>query len=75
MVTDHLEQPLKVGDPVVWCNYNRLYMGLVIKVMPKRVRLKNILTGYEHQPLPSKIVKVEALPKATLFAAIKGQGD
>jgi hypothetical protein len=48
-------------------------MGLVIKVMSKRVRLKNIITGYEHQPLPNKIVKVEALPKACLFAAIKGE--
>ena len=75
MVLDHLEQPLSVGDTVVWCNYNQLYMGVVIKVMPKRVRLRNILTGYEHQPWPSKIVKVEALPPATLFAAIKGRGD
>jgi len=73
MVKDHLDQPLAVGDSVVWCNYNQLYMGLVIKVMRQRVRLKNILTGYEHQPLPSKIVKVEALPPATLFAAIKGR--
>ena len=75
MVRDHLEQPLSVGDTVVWCNYNHIYMGLVIKVMPKRVRLRNILTGYEHQPWPSKIVKVEALPKACLFAVIKGRGD
>jgi hypothetical protein len=48
-------------------------MGVVLRVMTKRVRLKNIITGYEHQPLPSKIVKVEALPKACLFAAIKGE--
>ena len=73
MVLDHLEQPLAVGDPVIWCNYNRVYMGVVLRVMTKRVRLKNIITGYEHQPLPSKIVKVEALPKACLFAAIKGE--
>jgi hypothetical protein len=72
MVLDHLEQPLAVGDPVIWCNYNRVYMGVVLKVMAKRVRLKNIITGYEHQPLPNKIVKVEALPKACLFTTIKG---
>ena len=75
MVTDHLEQPLSVGDTVVWCNYNHIYMGVIIKVMPKRVRLRNAITGWEHQPMPSKIVKVEALPKAALFAAIKGKGD
>jgi hypothetical protein len=50
-------------------------MGVVIKVMPKRVRLRNAITGWEHQPMPSKIVKVEALPPAALFAAIKGRGD
>ena len=72
MVKDHLEQPLAVGDPVIWCNYGRLYMGVVLRVMAKRVRLKNIITGYEHQPLPSKIVKVGALPPAYLFATIKG---
>jgi hypothetical protein len=75
MVRDHLEQPLAVGDQVIWCNYNRLYMGVVLKVMAKRVRLKNAITGWEHQPWPSKIVKVEALPPAALFAAIKGRGD
>jgi hypothetical protein len=73
MVTDTLEQSLQIGDPVIWANYGRLYMGVVIKVTARRARLKNIITGYEHQPLPSKIVKVEALPKACLFAAIKGE--
>ena len=73
MVTDHLEQPLAVGDKVIWCNYNQLYMGVVLKVMAKRVRLKNVITGWEHQPWLNKIVKVEALPAAALFAAIKGK--
>ena len=72
MVLDHLEQPLAVGDKVIWCNYNQLYMGVVLKVMAKRVRLKNAITGWEHQPWPSKIVKVGELPPAALFAAIKG---
>ena len=75
MVRDHLEQPLAVGDRVIWCNYNQLYMGVVLKVMAKRVRLKNAITGWEHQPWPSKIVKVGELPPAALFAAIKRQGD
>ena len=75
MVLDHLEQPLAVGDRVIWCNYNQLYMGVVLKVMAKRVRLKNAITGWEHQPWPSKIVKVGELPPAALFAAIKRQGD
>jgi len=72
MVKDHLEQALSVGDRVIWANYGRIYMGLVIKVMRQRVRLKNIITGGLHQPLPSKIIKVESLPPAALFAAIKG---
>lgn len=72
MVRDHLEQKLAVGDRVIWCTYNQIYMGVVLKVMSKRVRLKNIITGWEHQPLPSKIVKVGELPPASLFAAIKG---
>ena len=75
MVLDHLEQPLAVGDRVIWCNYNQLYMGVVLKVMAKRVRLKNAITGWEHQPWPSKIVKVGELPPAALFAAIKRRGD
>ena len=74
MIKDHLEQPLAVGDKVIWCNYNQLYMGVVLKVMAKRVRLKNAITGWEHQPWPSKIVKVGELPPAALFAAIKRQG-
>ena len=73
MIRDHLEQPLAVGDRVIWCNYNQLYMGVVLKVMAKRVRLKNVITGWEHQPWLNKIVKVEALPPAALFAAIKGK--
>lgn len=72
MVKDQLGQPLTVGDRVMWCNYNYLYMGLVIKVTARRARLKNILTGNEHQPIPEKIVKVGELPPAALFAAIKG---
>lgn len=75
MVLDHLEQPLAVGDRVIWCTYNQLYMGVVLKVMAKRVRVKNAITGWEHQPWPSKIVKVGELPPATLFAAIKGKGN
>ena len=75
MIKDHLEQPLAVGDKVIWCNYNQLYMGVVLKVTAKRVRLKNIITGWEHQPWPSKIVKVGELPPAALFAAIKGKGN
>lgn len=71
MVADHLDQPLAVGDPVIWCNYNRIYMGVVIKVTARRARLKNILTGYEHQPFPSKIVKLGELPPAWVFAALK----
>lgn len=56
---------------MIWSNYGRLYMGLVVKVMAKRVRLRNIITGHEHQPLPDNIVRVEALPPASLFATIK----
>jgi hypothetical protein len=72
MVTDKLEQSLQVGDPVIWANYGRLYMGVVIKLTARKARLKNIFTGGEHQPYLHNVVKVEALPKACLFTAIKG---
>jgi hypothetical protein len=72
MVKDQLGQPLAAGDRVMWCNYNYLYMGVVTKVTARRARLRNIITGNQHMPIPDKIVKVEALPPATLFAAIKG---
>ena len=72
MVKDQLGQPLEEGDKVMWCNYNYIYMGVVTKVTARRARLRNIITGHLHMPIPNKIVKVEALPPASLFATIKG---
>ena len=72
MVKDQLGQALAVGDPVIWANYNYLFMGVVTKITARRARLRNVLTGHLHMPIPNKIVKVESLPPASLFATIKG---
>ena len=73
MVKDTLAQPLSVGDPVIWANYGRLFMGVVVKVTARKARLKNILTGSEHQPYLHNVVRVDSLPKATLLTVIKGR--
>ena len=67
MVRDKLGQEFRLGQRVIWCNYNQLWLGTVVKITAQRVRLRNIQTGNEHQPLPDKIVIVEDLPKQTLL--------
>jgi hypothetical protein len=45
---DLLGREVKIDDYVGFCHHNSMYVGKVIKITPKQVRVLPVLTQYRH---------------------------
>ncbi len=58
---DILGQPLDVGDAVVFPSSNSMYVGMITKINPKMVKVKQVGVKYrarEQNKYPSDLAKV-----------------
>ena len=57
---DILGQPLGIGDCVVFPSSNSMYVGMIIKLTPKMVKVKRVGTGrsWEQNKYPVDLAKV-----------------
>jgi hypothetical protein len=69
---DVLGQPLAAGDVVVFPSSNSMYVGTVIKLNPKMVKVKRVGTNYqwEQNKYPSDLAKVSG-PEVTMYLLAK----
>ena len=55
---DILGQPLAVGDAVVYPVSNTMYVGTVVKLNPKMIKVKRVGSKWEQNKYPSDLAKV-----------------
>lgn len=57
---DILGQPLGIGDAVVFPSSNSMYVGMIVKLNPKMVKVKRVGTKYkwEQNKYPADLAKV-----------------
>ncbi len=72
---DVLGQPLAVGDCVVFPSSNTMYVGTVIKLNPKMVKVKRVgkKTSWEQNKYPEDLAKVSG-PEVTMYLLTRSQG-
>ena len=73
---DILGQPIALGDAVVFPSSNTMYVGVVIKLNNKMVKVRRIgaKTRYgEINKYPSDLVRVSG-PEVTMYLLTKSQG-
>lgn len=72
---DLLGQPLTIGDCVVFPSSNSMYVGTVIKLNPKMVKVKRVGQKYswEQNKYPQDLVRVSG-PEVTMYLLTKSQG-
>ena len=72
---DLLGQPLTIGDCVVFPSSNTMYVGTVIKLNPKMVKVKRVGQKYswEQNKYPQDLVRVSG-PEVTMYLLTKSQG-
>ena len=74
--TDILGQPLEVGDCVVFPSSNTMYIGKIVKLNPKMVKVAKVPGGKytsEWNKYPGDLAKVSG-PEVTMFL-LKHQGN
>ena len=72
---DLLGQPLTIGDCVVFPSSNTMYVGTVIKLNPKMVKVKRVGQKYswEQNKYPQDLVRVSG-PEVTMYLLTNSQG-
>lgn len=64
---DILGQPLAVGDCVVYPSSNSMYVGTVVKLNPKMVKVKKIgRSKWEQNKYPQDLARVSG-PEVTMY--------
>lgn len=57
---DLLGQPLSVGDCIVFPSHNTMYVGTIVKLNPKMVKIKRVgRSAWEQNKYPDDLVRVE----------------
>ncbi len=71
---DILGQPLSVGDAVVYPSSNSMYVGTIVKLNPKMVKVKRVgRSKWESNKYPQDLARVSG-PEVTMYLLTKNQG-
>lgn len=72
---DILGQPLAVGDAVVYPSSNSMYVGTVIKINPKMIKVKPVGKSrvWEQNKYPQDLARVSG-PEVTMYLLTRSQG-
>ena len=72
---DILGQPLSVGDCVVFPSSNSMYVGTIIKLNPKMIKVKRVgkSRGWEQNKYPVDLAKVSGA-EVTMYLLKNQQG-
>lgn len=72
---DLLGQPLAIGDCVVFPSSNAMYVGTVIKLNPKMIKVRRVgsRSKWEQNKYPQDLVRVSG-PEVTMYLLTKSQG-
>lgn len=72
---DILGQPLAMGDCVVFPSSNTMYVGTIVKLNPKMIKVRRVGTKYawEQNKYPQDLVRVSG-PEVTMYLLANQKG-
>lgn len=70
---DILGQTLSLGDAVVFPSSNSMYVGTIVKLNPKMVKVKRVGSKWDTNKYPQDLARVSG-PEVTMYLLTKSRG-